>query len=205
MQVVLVSNINHMRSFSLFLLTTVLSLSTFAQSDKVDVHGFKNEYELEKFLTPIDIQGQIFQAHAMASDGKYFFVTNDKEVPPIKSYRLSDGKFMGGFGSIGGGPGEFTILNRSGFGIRKGQLVVQGRKYVRIYDLVEKKDKLDFDNLSEPEGDDEKKSAKKANPIDIRFHNIWNKCCHVTGENHRFPNVTLANIKIIIPFNGIDH
>ena len=149
MQVVLVSNINHMRSFSLFLLTTVLSLSTFAQSDKVDVHGFKNEYELEKFLTPIDIQGQIFQAHAMASDGKYFFVTNDKEVPPIKSYRLSDGKFMGGFGSIGGGPGEFTILNRSGFGIRKGQLVVQGRKYVRIYDLVEKKDKLDFELANE--------------------------------------------------------
>ena len=101
-------------------------------------------YELEKLLTPIDIQGQIFQAHAMASDGKYFFVTNDKEVPPIKSYRLSDGKFMGGFGSIGGGPGEFTMLNRSGFGVRKDKLIVQGRKYVRIYKLNPQGDELDI-------------------------------------------------------------
>lgn len=119
-------------------------MSSIAQSNKIDVHGFKKEYELEKLLNPIDIQGQIWQAHAMASDGEHVFVVNDKEVPPIKSYRLSDGKFMGGFGSIGGGPGEFVAFNRSGFGIRKEQLVVQGRKYIRIFDIKEKSEELDF-------------------------------------------------------------
>lgn len=144
MQVMFVSNILHMRSIAIFLLTTFITMSTYSQSNKVDVHGFDKVYELEKLLSPINIQGEIWQAHAMASDGEYLFVVNDKEVPPIKSYRLADGKYMGGFGSVGGGPGEFVAINRSGFGVRKDKLIVQGRKYIRIFNLVVKGDKLDF-------------------------------------------------------------
>lgn len=142
-----------MRTIYFFLTITLFSISSLAQSgkspDKIDVHGFAKVFELENLLKPISIQGEIWQAHAMASDDEYVFVVNDKEVPPIKSYRLKDGKFMGGFGSIGGGPGEFFALNRSGFGVRKEQLVVQGRKYIRIFNLVEKEDKLVFDQVNE--------------------------------------------------------
>ncbi len=129
---------------------TIVSFSCLAQKvEAIDVHGFDKVYDLEKFLTPIDIQGQIWQVHAMASDGEYVFIVNDKEVPPIKSYRLKDGKFIGGLGSIGGGPGEFTSINRSGFGVRKGQLIVQGRKYVRIFDIEEKNEMLNFNLFRE--------------------------------------------------------
>lgn len=139
-----------MRHIYLTLFVLLISSLSFAQSGKpIDVHGFNKEFELEKLLSPIDIQGEIWQAHTMASDGEYVFVVNDKEVPPIKSYRLADGKYMGGFGSIGGGPGEFVAINRSGFGVRKGQIVVQGRKYIRIFDLAEKGDKLDFQLANE--------------------------------------------------------
>lgn len=134
-----------MRIINLAFSALIISSLSFAQSAKpIDVHGFKKEFELEKLLTPIDIQGQIWQVHAMASDGEYIFVVNDKEIPPIKSYRLKDGKFMGGFGSVGGGPGEFISINRSGFGVRKDKLIVQGRKYVRIYKLNPQGDELDF-------------------------------------------------------------
>lgn len=133
-----------MRHIYLTILISLLITPSFAQGPEIDVHGFDRVYELEKLLTPIDIQGEIWQAHAMASDGSYIFVVNDKEVPPIKSYRLKDGKFMGGFGSVGGGPGEFVSINRSGFGVRKDKLIVQGRKYVRVYKPTAKGDKLDF-------------------------------------------------------------
>ncbi len=123
----------------------IFSFSCLAQKvEAIDIHGFDKVYELEKLLSPINIQGEIWQAHAMASDVEYLFVINDKEVPPIKSYRLADGKYMGGLGSIGGGPGEFTFINRSGFGVRKDKLIVQGRKYIRIYNINKKNEKLDF-------------------------------------------------------------
>lgn len=137
-----------MRTIYSFLTITLFTISSFAQndksSDKIDVHGFSKVFELEKLLTPIDIQGEIWQAHAMSSDSEYVFIVNDKEVPPIKSYRLKDGKFMGGLGSIGGGPGEFISINRSGFGVRKDKLIVQGRKYVRMYKVIAENDRLGF-------------------------------------------------------------
>ncbi|WP_176723367.1 BF3164 family lipoprotein [Roseivirga misakiensis] len=124
-----------------------LSTSLFAQknNDAIDIHEFEKVYELEKLLKPIDINGQIFQVHAWATDGEHIFVLNDKEVPPVKSYRLSDGQFTGGFTSKGGGPGEFQMFNRSGFGIRKGQLIVQGRKYVRLFDIQKSNDKVSLE------------------------------------------------------------
>ena len=137
-----------MRHIYLTLLSFLLVFSSFAQSgkssDRIDIHGFNKVFELEKLFNTIDIQGEIWQVHAMSSDGTYVFIVNDQEVPPIKSYRLSDGKFMGGLGSIGEGPGEFTIINRSGFSVRKDRLVVQGIKYMRTFKIVEKGDKLDF-------------------------------------------------------------
>ncbi|MFY0594544.1 hypothetical protein [Roseivirga sp.] len=124
----------------------LFSLSVFAQKSKevVNVQDFDREHELEKILTTININGEIWQAHNMSSNGQYIFVLNADEVPPVKSYRLSDGEFMGGFASKGGGPGEFQMFNPSGFGIRKGQLMIQGLKYVRIYDIVDGKEKVDL-------------------------------------------------------------
>lgn len=137
-----------MRLIYLSSLTFFLVFSSSAQngksSRKVDIHGFGKEFKLEEFLTPLDMQGEIWQVHAMASDGAYFFVLYDKETPAIKTYRLRDGKYMGGVGSKGGGPGEFMAFNRSGFGLRKDQMIVQGRKYVRIYNLRVTDDKLEF-------------------------------------------------------------
>lgn len=132
-----------MRLIYLSGITLLIAFSGFAQN-RIDIHGFSNELELEKLLNPIDILGEIWQVHAMDSDGKYLFVLYDKETPVIKAYRLKDGKYMGGVGSKGGGPGEFTSFNRSGFGLRKGQMIVQGRKYVRIYDIADSGDKLEF-------------------------------------------------------------
>lgn len=137
-----------MRLIYLSSLTFFLAFSSFAQkvtsAGKVDIHGFSREFELEEFLVPIDIQGEIWQVHAMDSDGEYFFVMYDKETPVIKAYRLKDGKYMGGVSSKGGGPGEFIAFNRSGFGLRKGQMIVQGRKYVRIYNINVTGDRLEF-------------------------------------------------------------
>lgn len=138
-----------MRTIYLTFIAFLLAFSSLAQSgkssDRIDIHGFDKAFELEKLLTPIDIQGEIWQAHAMSSNGEYVFIVSAKEVPVIKSYRLRDGKYMGGLGSIGGGPGEFISINRSGFGVRKDQLVVQGRKYVRIYNLIAEEDNLGFE------------------------------------------------------------
>ncbi len=137
-----------MRFVYLSSISFLLVFSSLAQTSKsagkVDIHGFNKEFKLEELLVPIDIQGEIWQVHAMDSDGECFFVLYDKETPVIKAYRLKDGKYMGGVGSKGGGPGEFIAFNRSGFGLRKGQMIVQGRKYVRIYDIKVLDDKLKF-------------------------------------------------------------
>lgn len=138
-----------MRTSYITLITLLSAFSSLAQSDKpaerIDIHGFGKELELQKFLEPTDIQGEIWQAQAMSTDGEHIFIVSDKEASPIKAYRLSDGKYMGGVGSIGGGPGEFLSINRSGFGVRKNQLLIQGRRYIRIYNLTADEDKLDFE------------------------------------------------------------
>lgn len=120
-----------------------------AQQAPIDVYGFNKTLQLEELLTPIDLQSEIFLIQRATSDDKHLFVFNDKESPVIKAYRLSDGKYMGGFGSMGQGPGEFDNFNRGAFNARKGQLVTQDLKYVRIYDVKESGEQLQFEKVKE--------------------------------------------------------
>ncbi|NVK82946.1 MAG: hypothetical protein HWE21_01420 [Cytophagia bacterium] len=129
-----------------FLLIYNLSI---AQKSPIDVHGFNKTLQLEELLTPIDLQSEIFLIKRATSDDKHLFVFNDKESPVIKAYRLSDGKYVGGFGSMGQGPGEFDGFNRGAFNARKGQLVTQDRKYVRVYDVLDSNGQLEFEKIKE--------------------------------------------------------
>ena len=135
--------------YSIILSLCLLVFSSALGQQPIDVHNFKKTLNLEDHLKPIEVQDEILLAHAMASDGEHILVLNDKEVPPIKAYRLKDGKYMGGFGSIGGGPGEFNMINGSSFGVRKGQIIVQGQKYLRIYNIKPDANKIDFQLASE--------------------------------------------------------
>lgn len=120
-----------------------------AQKAPIDVHGFNKTLQLEELLTPIDLQSEIFLIQRVTSDDKHLFVFNEKESPVIKAYRLSDGKYVGGFGSMGQGPGEFDGFNRGAFNARKGQLVTQDQKYVRVYDVLESEKQLEFEKVVE--------------------------------------------------------
>lgn len=120
-----------------------------AQKAPIDVHGFDKTYELEKLLTPIDLQSDIFLIRRATSDDRYLYIFNDKESPVIKAYRLEDGQYMGGFGMVGEGPGEFNHFNPSSFNARSGQIVTQDLKYVRVFQRVESKGKLEFKQVIE--------------------------------------------------------
>lgn len=121
----------------------------FAQNTPIDVFEFKKVYQLEELTKTIDLPTDILLVQGVTSDEKYLYILNTKELPIVKAYRLSDGKYMGGFGNEGKGPGEYDTFMRSGFNARKNQIITQDRKYVRIYDVMESADKLEFKRVKE--------------------------------------------------------
>ncbi|NVK82945.1 MAG: hypothetical protein HWE21_01415 [Cytophagia bacterium] len=121
-----------------------------AQQAPIDVHGFNKTLQLEELLTPIDLQSDILMVQGVTSDDKYLYVYNRKETPIVKAYRLTDGMYMGGFGSIGKGPGEYDpFLFSSSFNARNGQIITQDMKYVRILNVKESADRLSFEMVKE--------------------------------------------------------
>ena len=132
-------------TFSLVLIINICH----AQKGPIDVHAFDKVFQLEELLEPVDLQSEIFLVQRATSDDEYLYVFNDKESPVIKAYRLEDGEYLGGFGTVGKGPGEFDRFNRGSFNARKGQLVTQDRKYVRIYNIVKSSDQLKFEKVLE--------------------------------------------------------
>jgi len=133
-------------TFSLLLIVGISK----AQKAPIDVHGFNKTFQLEELLTPINLQSDIFMVQGVTSDEKHLYVYNSKETPIVKAYRLNDGKYMGGFGTLGQGPREFhPFLFSSSFNARKGQIVTQDRKYVRIFNVKESADELTFEMVKE--------------------------------------------------------
>ena len=140
-----------MRIF-LTLLIFIVYQPGFSQNRKaeaIDVHGFKKVIPLVEVLRARPLESEIFLINGITSDSKYMYIHSRKEQPIVKAYRIKDGKYMGGFGTIGQGPGEYQRFNASSFNARNGQLITQDSKYVRIFSIVESGDQLEFKKVLE--------------------------------------------------------
>ncbi len=142
-----------MRNATLLILSLFIFSSVFAQSksstEPIDVHGFNKVYDLEKLFEPITLESEILLVQGVTSDEKNLYVFNGKEVPIIKAFRLSDGKYMGGFGREGQGPGEYDPFFASSFNARNNQIITQDFKYVRIHQVEESNGTLEFKKIKE--------------------------------------------------------
>ena len=162
-----------------FLLVYVI-LSCVSKSDNLEksekiILSFSTELSLEDYLDTVSLNSDILQIHALAVSNEYFFILDDKGTPVIKAYSLDDGQFLGGMGVLGSGPGEFQMINRSGFGYRKGQLIVQGLRYMRSYDLIENDGRLSFVNDLESRIPGEMTTANSGFMVsDSRFAGVMN-------------------------------
>lgn len=132
------------KSIISIILILAFFISRAQETKTISLKGFAEEIHLESLFDTLQLQDEILLVHAVVADTKAIYVLNDKGKPVIRAYGLEKGNYLGGVGSIGGGPGEFLMINRGSFGLRKGQLLVHGRKYIRLYNLSVLENRIDF-------------------------------------------------------------
>lgn len=135
-----VKSIFAMKTNRLFLLLTLTFVFTSCSETKESATDgpveFKTAINVMDHLSTLPISASLLESFGLVSNDQYLFSLNYKSSPIVKVFNHRTGEFLGAFGTIGGGPGEFERVNLSGFSRRQDQIVVSGQKNIRSYDIA---------------------------------------------------------------------
>lgn len=85
-------------------------------------------------LDTLKISRSLLETSSLVANDEFLFSLDRKSNPVVKVYDHKTGAYQGGFGTLGGGPGEYNMP--IGFSIWGDKVVISDIKYVRSYDVV---------------------------------------------------------------------
>lgn len=130
--------INH--SIFAFALCLIVSCSTSEELDSGDkTVSFDRSVNVVDLLDTLRLDKGLLESFGLVSNDKYVFSVNRKSSPIVKIYDHRTGEYKDGFGTIGGGPGEFERVLPNGFAIRNNDIIVSGLKNIRSFEILENK------------------------------------------------------------------
>lgn len=128
-------NINR-RALSILCVTLVFACSSKEASQQSDEEvRFDNEVTVMDHLDTMKIDRSLLVSYALVTNDEFLFSMTDKSDPVVRVFDHKTGKYLGGFGKNGAGPGEFELINRSGFTRFGNNIVVTTGKYIRSFDV----------------------------------------------------------------------
>lgn len=103
---------------------------------------FDRAFQAMAYLDTMKIDRPLLVSYILASNDDFLFSLTDKSDPLVRVFDHRTGKYLGGFGKNGGGPGEFERVNRSGFSIDYDNITVTSLKHIRSYKVTREVGKL---------------------------------------------------------------
>jgi|GEM_PF-5960917 len=139
-----------------YLSVSLILLLIFACSPREDAQSLDKKNGLGKVFKAIDyldtmkIDHPLLVSYMLASNDDFLFSLTDKSDPLVRVFNHKTGRYLGGFGRNGGGPGEFDRVNRSGFARDVDNITITDRKHIGSYNV--KLEDGEFKSISQREG-----------------------------------------------------
>lgn len=122
-------------SIALAILILVYGCSSNQETLEDQPVGFERIVNVVDQLDTLAISHSLLESFGLVTNDKYLFSITHKSNPVVSVFDNKTGEYYGGFGTIGGGPGEFGRVSLSGFSRRDNNVVASSLKKVRIYDV----------------------------------------------------------------------
>ena len=122
-------------SIALALIIFVFGCSSNQQTMEDRPVGFERIVNVADQFDTLAINHSLLESFGLVANEKYLFSITHKSNPVVKVFDNKTGEYHGGFGTIGGGPGEFERVSLSGFSRIGANVVASSLKKIRIYDV----------------------------------------------------------------------